>query len=144
MLDVGTGTGILARIARARGVREIMATDIDVTALARARVNAALDRSAAQIHFGEEPPDHWGARFDLVVANILEEPLRQLAPAVVRALRPGATLLLSGFMRPQVPGLCAAYERTGLIRHPQAQLEDWVLLRFSAADPSAAYATPPS
>jgi len=55
-----------------------------------------------------------GPRFDLVVANILEEPLRQLASALSNALAPGGALLLSGFTRPQTPALRVLYERAGL------------------------------
>jgi ribosomal protein L11 methyltransferase len=132
MLDVGTGTGILARIARARGVRQVVGTDIDVASLQLARANAALEPHAAPIHFGPESPDHWGARFDLIVANILEAPLRELAAALARALLPGGVLLISGFTRPQAPALKLHYELQGLLPRQQAQLDDWVLLRFAA------------
>jgi ribosomal protein L11 methyltransferase len=162
VLDVGTGTGILARIARARGATFVVGTDIDPTAVACAKAHAELDEfgspggtatdpadvggatssgvraaeigsgaSCDNIHFGGEAPDHWGARFDLVVANILEAPLHDLSPALCRALKPGGVLLISGFTRPQAPALRLTYETAGLQSAGDFTLDDWVLLKFA-------------
>ncbi len=156
VLDVGTGTGILARIARARGASFVVGTDIDPAAVACAKAHAELDgvgssggpatdpaaggdvaigagAPLANIHFGAEAPDHWGARFDLVVANILEAPLHTLAPALCRALLPGGVLLISGFTRPQAPALRLACETTGLQSAGDFTLDEWVLLKFARA-----------
>lgn len=130
VLDVGTGTGVLARIARARGVSRVVGTDTDPDALSSARANSNLDAHPVGIHFGPEAPDQLGAQFDLVVANILEAPLRLLAPALCRALRPGGSLLLSGFTRPQVPALRVLYESLELTLVREANLGEWVLLMF--------------
>jgi ribosomal protein L11 methyltransferase len=130
VLDVGTGTGILARIARARGAQFVVGTDIDPVALSCARVHADLDGHEVGIQFGSEAPDHWGARFELVVANILEGPLESLAPALRRALMPGGILLISGFMRPQIPALRRLYEATGLKSSGHFSLGEWALLKF--------------
>lgn len=132
VLDVGTGSGVLARIARARGARFIVGTDIDPLALSCAKAYADLDDHAIEIGFSSQAPDHWGARFDVVVANILEAPLRALAPALCRALLPGGVLLLSGFTRPQVPALRVLYENEGLTFLHQSGLEEWVLLTFAS------------
>jgi ribosomal protein L11 methyltransferase len=154
VLDVGTGTGILARVARGRGATFVVGTDIDPTAVACAKAHAELDAAdsggatgssvrAAEIgsgapfdniHFGSEAPDHWGARFDLVVANILEAPLHDLSPALCRALKPGGALLISGFTRPQAPALRLTYETAGLQSAGDFTLDDWVLLRFTAEE----------
>jgi ribosomal protein L11 methyltransferase len=130
VLDVGTGTGVLARIARARGAQFVVGTDIDPDALVCASAHASLDGYSVGIHFGCEAPDGWGARFDLVVANILEEPLRVLAPAFRRALRAGGVLLLSGFTRPQTPAVRVLYEHVGLTFVSESHLDEWALLRF--------------
>jgi ribosomal protein L11 methyltransferase len=131
VLDVGTGTGLLARVARARGARFIVGTDIDPVALSNAGAHSALDAHAVEIHFSSAAPDHWGARFDLIVANILEAPLRALAPALSRALRPEGLLLLSGFTRLQIPVLRLVYESLGLSYVRHADLEEWTLLTFT-------------
>jgi ribosomal protein L11 methyltransferase len=132
VLDVGTGTGILARIARSRGAGFVVATDIDPLALASARAHSDLDAHPVEIHFSPAAPDHWGARFDLAVANILEEPLRFLAPALSRALLPGGVLLLSGFTRLQVPALRLEYKNAGLTFVRHATLDVWALLMFAS------------
>src|SRR5579862_3514661 len=143
VLDVGTGTGVLARIARSRGAHFVVGTDIDPLALARAEANSVLDTHPVKIHFSPEAPDYWGARFDLVVANILEEPLRHLAPALSRSLLPGGLLLLSGFTRPQTPALRVLYEKTGHIFVQDSRLDEWSLLAFERCGPGQAQATPP-
>jgi ribosomal protein L11 methyltransferase len=130
VLDVGTGTGVLARIARARGAMLVAGTDIDADALVSAAANSALDADAAAIVFGADAPDSWGARFDLIVANVLEGPLRELAPALGRALAPHGVLAISGFMRPQGPMLRVCYEREGMRFVGDARLEGWVVLLF--------------
>jgi ribosomal protein L11 methyltransferase len=132
VLDVGTGTGILARIARARDAGFIVGTDIDPAALSCARAHAQLDHHSRVIEFSSEPPDHWGARFDLVVANILQGPLESLAPALCRALAPEGILLISGFTRPQVPSLRVVYEKAGVTFRGQSILEEWTLLTFAS------------
>jgi ribosomal protein L11 methyltransferase len=135
-LDVGTGTGVLARIARARGAQFIVATDIDPLALSSAKAHSDLDAHPIEIHLSAEPPDHWGARFDLVVANILEAPLKHLAQALSRSLLPvrspfpGGVLLLSGFTRVQTPALRVLYETVGLTFVSESHLAEWALLMF--------------
>ncbi len=130
VLDVGTGTGVLARIARARGVEKIVATDIDPDALEEARANIAFDAHPIAIVVEDAPPDQRSACFDLVIANILEGVLLELAPSLVAALAPGADLLLSGFTPAQSPALRVAFTALGLELIHQAELEGWVLLQL--------------
>ena len=85
-----------------------------------------------------EAPDHWGPRFDLVIANILEGPLQRLAAPLSSALAPAGVLLLSGFTPLQTPALRVRYEKTGLAFVSESHLEEWALLRFELsprADP---------
>ena len=128
VLDVGTGTGILARIARARGADRVTATDVDPVALTSAKRNFALDAHGCDIQLHDGPPDAHSSPFDLIVANILEEPLTMLAPALARALNPNGRLLISGFTPPQAPTLRVTYKAVGLDVDTEARLEDWVLL----------------
>jgi ribosomal protein L11 methyltransferase len=134
VLDVGTGTGVLARIARARGAQLIVATDIDPQAIESARAHVGLDSpDLVAIEITDSSPDLWGPRFDLVVANILEAPLRELAIQLARALAPGGVLLLSGFTPLQAPGLRVAYESAGVKFINESHLEEWALLCFKAS-----------
>lgn len=130
VLDVGTGTGVLARIARARGAGFVVGTDIDPAALIKAQQNVALDSHPLEILILSASPDSWGPRFNLVVANILEGPLRELAQSLSQALAPDGLLLLSGFTRLQISGLRVAFENQGLIYVSASHLEEWALLMF--------------
>lgn len=130
VLDVGTGTGVLARIARARGATFVVGTDIDPGALEWARRLCSLDEANHNIELSSDLPDAFGPRFDLVVANILQGVLLGLATRIAAALRPGGTLLMSGFTPREVPTLRTAYERQALTFVQEARLDEWSLLRF--------------
>ncbi len=130
VLDVGTGTGVLARIARAHEVPFVAATDIDAVALEAARANAALDSRSGELVVCDAPPDAWGPRFDLVVANILDDVLRELAPGLVAALASDGILLLCGFTPVQAPRLRVAFERHGLAADLESELAGWALLQL--------------
>jgi ribosomal protein L11 methyltransferase len=132
VLDVGTGTGILARIARARGATFVVGVDIDPIALAASSAHAALDTDVPQIHVADQPPDHWGPCFDLIVANILEGLLSALASSIRAALAPDGLVLLSGFTKPQAPSLRVLYESIGLVLAGESYMDEWALLAFRA------------
>lgn len=131
VLDVGTGTGLLARIARAHGSNFVVGTDISPSALKSAEANAALDGGG--ISFRAAAPDSWGPHFDFVIANILEEILKELAPALVNAVAPGGALLLSGFTPLQAPSLKVAFGRMTL--ESESVLDGWCALLFRAGIP---------
>lgn len=130
VLDVGTGTGILARIARDRGAQFVVGTDIDPVALDAARANAALDAHPVNILIADASPESWGPRFDLVVANILEGPLRKLAGELANSLAPDGVLLISGFTRLQIPPLRVAFTNLRLTYVNESSLDEWALLLF--------------
>jgi len=106
ILDYGCGSGILAIAAARLGATEVVGVDIDPQALISARDNA--ENNAVKARFQESTQAVHG-RFDLVVANILANPLRVLAPAISAYLRPGGSLALSGILVEQVEQLIAAY-----------------------------------
>src|SRR5687767_6994624 len=119
VLDVGTGTGILAFAAAKALRRRVVAGDIDADAIRVARGNARLNGVGGLISFYAAPgvrhalADRPG-RFDLITANILAKPLRRLAPALARVLAPHGTLILSGLQPGDVPAVLAAYGAQGL------------------------------
>lgn len=130
VLDVGTGSGILAIAAARLGCR-VDAVDIDPTALESARRNAELNEVAPAIGFAVElpPPDR---AYHLVVANILVSVLLDLAPALAsRVERPGH-LVLSGLVATDVPVVVARYRLLlpGATSHVHRR-EAWQLVRFS-------------
>jgi ribosomal protein L11 methyltransferase len=107
VLDYGCGSGILAIAARRLGAMRAVGVDIDPAALAVARENAALNGCA---DVGFVGPDELAAeRFDLLVANILLNPLIALAPTLLSRLAPGGLIGLSGLLAGQIEAALAAY-----------------------------------
>lgn len=136
VLDLGTGTGVLG-IAAAKALHErILASDIDPPSVAVARENARLNRTgnlvqAVRATGFAAPAFAKAAPFDLVLANILANPLRQLAGPMARHLAPSALVILSGLLTPQAPAVIAAYRARGLVPLRHLRIEGWssLLLR---------------
>ncbi len=136
VLDLGTGTGVLA-IAAARALHEqVLASDIDPPSVQVARDNARLNVAGHLVQAiratGFAAPQFADAApFDLVLANILANPLRQLAAPMARHLAPGALVILSGLLTPQARGVIAAYRARGLVPLRHLRIEGWssLLLR---------------
>lgn len=103
ILDAGTGSGVLAIAAALLGKgdgleREIIAIDVDPTALENARVNARLNGVEKSIRFSSVPLASIHRHFDLITANILSHTLIELAPHLRRIVAPGGRLILGGFL----------------------------------------------
>jgi ribosomal protein L11 methyltransferase len=132
ILDVGTGTGLLA-IAAARALRTpVLASDIDPTAVAVAQNNARLNHVAplfrALTADGVEAGWVRQRRYDLIFANILEAPLRRMSAPLSALLAPGGRLILSGLLPAHAQGVIAAYRRQGLRLQARLTLDGWVTL----------------
>jgi len=135
VLDYGCGSGILAIAAARLGAGSVAGTDIDDNALAAAAANA--NRNAVDLTLFR-PQQRIDKEFDIVVANILTNPLCVLAPLLSGLTRPGGTLVLSGILEAQAEQVQAAY-RPFLPLDLAATSEGWVLLagrRQPAADPA--------
>ncbi|MET0746227.1 MAG: 50S ribosomal protein L11 methyltransferase [Microvirga sp.] len=133
VLDVGTGTGVLAFAAAKSLRRTVVAGDIDPVAIQVARDNARLNGIGSWLrlyvgpgtrHPAADRPGH----FDLVFANILARPLRRLAPALARVCTNDGTLILSGLLGGDVPGVLSAYAAQGWHLRRRYDLEGWVAL----------------
>jgi ribosomal protein L11 methyltransferase len=107
VLDVGCGSGVLAVAALALGARTALALDIDPQALIATDQNAARNGVRERLTIRDAGAD-WGADHDVVLANILAEPLVALAPRFARVTRPGARLVLSGLLAEQAEAVAAA------------------------------------
>lgn len=142
ILDVGTGTGVLA-IAAAKALRQsVVAGDIDAIAVDAARSNAILNGVAPYVRPVtapglEHPALRNGGPYDLIFANILARPLRALAPSISRAACHGADVVLSGLLAPDVPGVLTAYGAQGFSLARRIDLEGWatLLMRVGGAAP---------
>ncbi len=98
LLDLGTGSGILAMAASMLGAGRILALDIDPDAVVVARENLQLNQLSDQIECGITPLESLTECFDIILANILAEELVRLAPHLTKRLQPGASLILSGIL----------------------------------------------
>jgi ribosomal protein L11 methyltransferase len=133
ILDIGTGTGVLA-IAAARALRRpVLASDIDPLAVIVARANACLNKTGALvevIHAGGLNARKFRARapFDIVFANILLGPLQRMAPPMAGLLAPRGRVVLSGLLASHAPAALAAYRAQGLVLERRIVLEGWVTL----------------
>ena len=142
VLDVGTGTGILAFAAAKILKRPVVAGDIDPEAVRVARENARLNGIGSWLklyvgpgtrHSTADRPGH----FDLVFANILAKPLRMLAPSLARVASTDGTLILSGLLGADVPGVLSAYAHQGWYLQRRYDLEGWAALVLKRGSPYA-------
>lgn len=108
VIDFGCGSGILAIAAALLGAAHVLAVDIDPQALVVTRANAERNGVAGRIDTGL-PDLAEGARCDLLLANILLEPLLQLAPLFARLVEPGGRIALTGLLAEQAPRCAEAY-----------------------------------
>lgn len=106
VLDYGCGSGILAIAAARLGAAEVVGVDIDPQAVISARNNAASNGVAASFH---DCAQTLSGQYDIVVANILANPLKVLAAALSAHVRAGGCLALSGILVEQTDELIAAY-----------------------------------
>lgn len=106
LLDYGCGSGILAIAARKLGAGATWAVDIDPQAVTSTEYNASVNRVELQAGLPDALPD--GA-FDVVVANILSNPLKVLAPMLCNRVAPGGHLVLSGVLERQAAEVAQAY-----------------------------------
>ena len=124
VLDYGTGSGILGIAAARLGAANVVAVDIDEAALMAAQENAQRNEVSLSLQHSRDPLD---ARFDRVVANILTNPLRVLAPLLAARVKPGGSIALSGVLATQADEVREAY-RPYLHLEVAAEMEGWVLL----------------
>ena len=129
VLDLGTGTGVLAIAAAKVFRRRIVATDIDPVSITVAKSNARFNRAAPFITFRRAAGcNGLTGRFDLIVANILLGPLTRMASPLARHLAPGGRIVLSGLLAAQANAALAAYRARGLVLERRGTLEGWTTL----------------
>lgn len=106
VLDYGCGSGILAIAAARLGAGTVVGVDLDPQAVGAAQDNAARNQVAACFSLPQTQPD---GSFDVVVANILTNPLKALMPLLAARVRPGGRLALSGILMEQAQDIQAVY-----------------------------------
>jgi ribosomal protein L11 methyltransferase len=113
VLDVGTGSGVLAIAAALLGAAHVMATDVDAGAVMAAGANVELNDVADRVRVidGELPDDD--KIFDVVVANIFPAILIEMAPRIAARVRPNGHVIVSGIVDAQIPAVIAAFTDAG-------------------------------
>lgn len=133
VLDVGTGSGVLALAALTLGVRRAMAVDIDDEALRVAGENARINGMRERLELARGGPDAVTGTWPLVLANILAAPLIEMAPAMVRRVAPRGRLVLSGIPTSVERDVAQAYRRLGLRSVDVKSRAGWVALVLDAS-----------
>ena len=139
ILDLGTGSGILAMAAALLLRRPVLATDIEPWSVRVAGQNAAANGVGRLVR--PALADGWrgrvvqaGAPYDLVLANILARPLCRMARRLALALTPGGTAILSGLLASQARMVLAAHRRQGLRLESSWREGNWMTLVLRKAD----------
>ena len=147
VLDIGTGSGILAIAAWRLGAASAVGIDHDSDALTAARESVQLNRATtavslatADLAAGPLP----GAPFDVVLANLTGALITREASAIARAVAPGGHLIISGVMEDEEPAVTAALISTGLSLLERDQEQEWIGAVFSSIPnaPTASRARP--
>ncbi len=128
MLDIGTGSGVLALAALTMGVPHVVGIDVDAVAIAAAAANARVNGLTKRCRLvrGDERCLH--GPWPLVVANILAAPLIEMAPAVVRLVAHDGRLVLSGIPEGVLSEVEQAYVRLGMHRVRTAARAGWTMV----------------
>jgi ribosomal protein L11 methyltransferase len=130
VLDYGCGSGILGLAAAKLGAGRVVGVDIDDNALNAASDNAQRNAAAIELRHSRQELNE---TFDIVVANILTNPLCLLAPLLAARLAPGGWLALAGVLATQSDQVIAAYAPFLDLR-VGAELDGWVRLEGSRGD----------
>jgi ribosomal protein L11 methyltransferase len=138
ILDLGTGSGILAIAAAKLFKRDVYAGDIDPVCVNAARANAKRNGVGSYVHpvlakGTAHPLLRQGAPYDLVMANILARPLRDLAPEMAKRTLSGADIILSGLIARDVQGVIAAYRLQPIFMVRWMEVDGWATLLMQRA-----------
>ncbi|MEX1002942.1 MAG: 50S ribosomal protein L11 methyltransferase [Crocinitomicaceae bacterium] len=130
VLDMGTGTGVLAILAEKLGAKSVLAPDIDEWSYRNAKDNVALnDCHKIEVLLG----DHqllYGKKFDLIIANINKNVLIHHFSVYSECLKPGGKLLISGFFTTDQDDLKTIAEELGFIFEQLITKDEWALMQF--------------
>jgi len=128
VLDVGTGSGILAIASRKMGAQKVLAIDIDPLAIACARRNAAVNNIDGGIDFRIGSLGRVRRIFNIIVANLLPQELLSLAPYLAKRMSPGGALIISGLLRGQKEEVISVFAEQNLEVWRTLESKGWACL----------------
>lgn len=131
VLDIGTGSGILAIAALKLGARHVDAVDVETVAVRATAENAERNGVADQVDVrlgSVGPGEPFQGQYDVVFANIIARILVELADAIVAATKPGGAMVLAGIIQEREADVVAAFEALGAAVTTRRQQDDWVSL----------------
>jgi len=136
VLDIGTGSGVLALAAVKTGTPFALGTDLDRESIRIAHENRKNNRAGRRLKLlhargAGHAMIRAGAPYDLVLANILAKPLVGLAPEIARLVKPGGRVILSGLLTHQEPQVKAAYAGRGLVLANRRRINGWSTLTYA-------------
>ena len=133
ILDLGTGSGVLALAARQLGARKIVATDFDPDSVRTARQNEALNFSTLSILWRQADVRKLRAvsQYQLVLANLFSGILCEAATRIANSIAPGGQLWLSGILKSQQKEVASAYRAQGLKLIRSEKRGKWVMLQLA-------------
>jgi ribosomal protein L11 methyltransferase len=129
VLDVGTGTGVLAFAALLHGARSVVGFDVDPAAPFHARANGALNGLYVQGFAGRLAAIRERPLFDLALVNVVPEQILPEMPELLRRLRPGAEAILSGFLAERGRQVLDRLGGLGLVERDRRAAGDWIAFR---------------
>lgn len=133
LLDLGTGSGILAMAASRLGAGRILALDIDPEAVEVACENLVLNDLAENVECGTIPLESLEENFDIILANILAEELVRLAPDLAARLNPGGDLVLSGILAEKEELVRRGFAGQPLRYEETNQSGEWVAMHYRSS-----------
>src|SRR5699024_5877863 len=133
VLDDGRGSGVLAIAANKLGANQVDAVDIDHQAVFAAKCKARTTQARIRAMHSDDLPTEYKGKYDIVVANILSNPLKVLAPLLTDYVKPGGLLAISGILAWQAEEMQEAYQDD---MHIQAwrEREGWVCIAGQRAE----------
>ena len=135
VLDIGTGSGVLAIAAVKRGASYAVASDIDAESIRVSKINGNNNRMGRTVRFltatgTKSAIIQAQAPYDTIFANILARPLIGLSGDIAKVLRPGGAVILSGLLTHQEPSVRAAFNGRGLVLTDRIHKDGWSTLTY--------------
>jgi ribosomal protein L11 methyltransferase len=133
VLDVGTGSGILAIAAAKLGADRVLGCDIEPDACRIARENAEINQVGTRIEITGQPLEQLDEYYQIVLANILAEENIRLAEELVARLAAPGSLILSGILQEKQAAVVAAFTRFGLTPPEISRQDEWIAVTYRKA-----------